>query len=67
MSTTDQSPKPKLHWLRYKLKTLLLVVLPSYSVFARWVQNATGKGVATKEKASFLTASGFPPVVDPKE
>ncbi len=27
MSTTDQSPKPKLHWLRYKLKTLLLVML----------------------------------------
>ena len=27
MSATDQSPKPKLHWLRYKLKTLLLFML----------------------------------------
>lgn len=37
MSTTDQSPRPKLHWLRYKLKTLLDVMLLMTVAFGGWV------------------------------
>ncbi len=36
MSTTDQFPKPKLHWYQFSLKTLLLVMLMSCVAFA-WI------------------------------